>query len=141
MNGTFTEDLASAAANCSYFISHGDTFSNNHADIAGGILYSSDLLSTRMACGTDATVSAFDPQCHAWDDNNNTVGDLTIPISSVVGIGGYGSKAAFDPARIQLGSASSVSIDYFSDGMTKLPVPEISVIDQAGSTVTTGTAV
>lgn len=117
-------------------------FSNNHAAIAGGIIYSTDLSSTNMSCGLDLQLAANDTNCHAWDNSNNTVGNIanltSLATSHLVGYGGFGATSAFLPNAVSLSGASRMSINYISDGSSTLPIPRITVLDQAGNTITSG---
>lgn len=68
----------------------------------------------------------------AWD-SNNTVGDVdeTATSEALSYVGGYGRGAASLPSSVQLDGKESSTIYYTSDGVSRLPMPVITVLDQA----------
>ena len=128
--------LAALAGNCSYFISTANNFSGNHADVAGAVLYSTNISSMQLSCSLNSKVMDPGTSCPNWDDSNvpgNTVGSNALV--------GYGPGLAFPPAGICFDGVDSrnhsTQISYISDGTTNVPVPVVSVLDQAGSLVKT----
>ncbi len=124
--------LAALAGNCSYFVSTANTFGGNHADIAGAVIYSTNVTSMQLSCAADLKVQNPGTDCPAWSSSSlpaNTIG--------AEGVVGYGPGLAFPPAAVTFGSSASNSrqISYISDGSTKVPMPVVNVLDQAGNTV------
>ena len=132
MSGNSTVSLAARASNCSYFISQNDAITSNHANSAGAVMFSTNMSSTDIRCNGNSALQQSGQGCTAWGSSNNSVGD---PTSDVVG---YGPGLAFPPASVRLGGKASASLQYVSDGASKLAVPFISVLDQAGTIVTAG---
>ncbi len=124
--------MADLAGNCSFFISSANSFSGNHADVAGAVIYSTNVSSMQLSCAADLVLQSPSSDCLEWTSNSlpaNTVG--------AQGIVGYGPGLAFPPARVIFGASanSSEQISYISDGSTKVPVPVVKVLDQAGNKV------
>lgn len=125
-------DLAALAGTCSYFIANANNFSGNHADIAGGVLYSSNITTTQLACNPNGSMQTPGTDCMQWSTTSfpgNTVG--------AEGVVGYGPGLAFPPAEMIFGGSSSNhrQISYISDGSSRVPMPLVNVLDQAGNTV------
>ena len=125
-------DLAAMAGNCSFFICNSNDFSGNHADIAGGVIYSSNITTMQLTCATEAGLQTQGTDCTEWTSSGpsaNTIG--------AQGISGYGPGLAFPPAGVMLGGSmnNSQHISYISDGSAKLAVPIINALDQAGNIV------
>ena len=94
-------DLAALAGVCSYFMASANNFSGNHADIAGGVLYSTNISSMQLACGADQGTQNSSTDCIQWSNGDlpaNTVGAATIV--------GYGPGLAFPPAGMVFGGSS-----------------------------------
>lgn len=124
--------LATMAGNCSYFVSTANSFSGNHANVAGAVIYSTNVTSMQLSCSASLEFQDPGKDCPAWSSSSfpaNTVG--------AEGTIGYGPGLAFPPAGIALGGSSTIAqqLSYISDGSTKIPMPEVSVLDQAGNTV------
>ena len=124
--------MAALAGNCSYFISTANNFSGNHADVAGAVIYSSNISSMQLMCSADLDTQDPSADCPQWDTTSfpaNTVG--------AEGIVGYGPGLAFPPAAVTFSGSVSNSrqISYISDGSTRVPVPTVNVLDQAGNVV------
>ena len=124
--------LAALAGNCSYFISTANNFSGNHADVAGAVIYSSNISSMQLKCSADLDTQDPSADCPQWDTTSfaaNTVG--------AEGITGYGPGLAFPPAAVTFSGSlnNSQQISYISDGSTRVPVPIVNVLDQAGNVV------
>ena len=122
-------DLAALAGTCSYFVANVNNFSGNHADIAGGVMYSSNISTTQLACTTNGSQQTPSTGCMQWSTLSNTVG--------AEGVVGYGPGLAFPPAEMIFGGSSSNhrQISYISDGSSRVPMPLVNVLDQAGNTV------
>lgn len=127
--------MAALAGNCSYFISTANNFGGNHADVAGAVLYSTNISSMQLTCTSDSSIQSPGASCPSWDSASlpaNTVGSRAVA--------GYGPGLAFPPAGICFDGADARShtaqISYISDGITDVPVPVVSVLDQAGNKVT-----
>ncbi len=124
--------MAALAGNCSYFVSTANNFSGNHADLAGAVIYSSNISSMQLLCSADLDTQDPSADCPQWDTTSfpaNTVG--------AQGIVGYGPGLAFPPAAVTFsGSVNNTKqISYISDGSTRVPVPIVNVLDQAGNKV------
>ena len=123
-------ELAALAGNCSYLITTNNSFGGNHADIAGAVMYSTNISSMQLACAAGPQDPRTD--CPEWSD-------VGVPANTVGGAGivGYGPGLAFPPAGIIFSGNSSVSkqISYISDGSSRLPLPAVNVLDQAGNVV------
>ena len=122
-------ELAALAGNCSYFISAANTFTGNHANIGGAVMYSTNVTSMQLSCTADLDPQSPSTDCLQWNSNSlpaNTVG--------AEGAAGYGPGLAFPPAAIVFGGTTRTSqqISYISDGSTKVPMPTVNVLDQAG---------
>ena len=143
-------DLAALAGNCSYFISTANAFGGNHANIAGGVIYSSNVNSMRLSCTAaeeDHSPSLDCPEWHSSSGSSNSDGGSSdgsgsssmFPANTVgaAGIVGYGPGLAFPPAAVVFSSSgnNSMQMRYISDGSTDVPVPAINVLDQAGNKV------
>ena len=125
--------MAALAGNCSFFISTANNFSGNHADVAGAVIYSSNVSSMQLSCTADLDAQDPSVDCPQWGSSSqlaNTVG--------TEGTVGYGPGLAFPPAAVTFnGSANnSEQISYISDGSTTVPMPIVIVLDQAGNKVT-----
>ncbi len=115
-------ELAHAAGTCSYFNSSADAFQNNQATAAGAVLFSTDAKSTAIYC--QSTISPQDHEdCPEWG--------RTAP--NLLGHGGYGPGLAFPAASILLNGTSdyNATLPYISDGISKLALPTVTVLDQA----------
>jgi len=124
--------MAALAGNCSFFISTANNFSGNHADVAGAVIYSSNISSMQLMCSADLDTQDPSADCPQWDTTSfpaNTVG--------AEGITGYGPGLAFPPAAVTFSGSlnNSQQISYISDGSTRVPVPIVNVLDQAGNVV------
>ncbi|DBA90089.1 TPA: hypothetical protein ACH3X1_003408 [Trebouxia sp. C0004] len=124
--------MAALAGNCSYFISTANNFSGNHADVAGAVIYSSNVSSMQLLCSADLDTQDPSTDCPEWLTSSfpaNTVG--------AEGIMGYGPGLAFPPAVVTFSETfnNSKKISYISNGSTKVPVPIVNVLDQAGNKV------
>ena len=115
-------ELAQAAATCSYFNSSADAFQDNRATAAGAVLFSTDANSTAIYC--QSSISPLDHEdCPEWGRTApNTLGPV-----------GYGPGLAFPAASILLNGSSDYSetLPYISDGISKLALPTVTVLDQA----------
>ena len=125
--------MAALAGNCSFLISSANNFSGNHADVAGGVIYSTNVSSMQLSCTADLDAQDPSVDCPQWGSSSqlaNTVG--------TEGTVGYGPGLAFPPAAVTFnGSANnSKQISYISDGSTTVPMPTVIVLDQAGNKVT-----
>lgn len=125
-------NLAALAGNCSFFISTANAFSGNHANIAGAVIFSTNLSSMQLTCAADSALQLPGTDCSLWTSSTsraNTVG--------ADGIVGYGPGLAFPPAKIAFGGSASESaqINYISDGSSDVHMPLVTVLDQAGNTV------
>lgn len=125
-------ELAALAGTCSYFIASANKFSGNHADIAGGVLYSTNISSMQLACEADEGTHNPSTDCIEWSN-----GQLPANTVGADGIVGYGPGLAFPPAGMVFGGSSSnfKQTSYISDGSSRVPMPLVSVLDQAGNTV------
>ena len=125
-------NLAALAGNCSFFISTANAFSGNHANVAGAVIFSTNLSSMQLTCAADSALQIPGSDCSLWTSSNspaNTVG--------AEGIIGYGPGLAFPPAKVAFGGNASASaqINYISDGSSDVPMPLVTVLDQTGNTV------
>ncbi|DBA73772.1 TPA: hypothetical protein ACH3X2_009743 [Trebouxia sp. C0005] len=115
-------ELAQAAGSCSYFNSSADAFQDNRATAAGAVLFSTDANSTAIYC--QSTISPQDHQdCPEWGQTApNTLGPV-----------GYGPGLAFPAASILLDGNPDYNtiLPYISDGISKLALPTVTVLDQA----------
>ena len=85
--------LASLAGNCSYFLAAANTFSTNHANVAGAVIYSTNVTAMAVCCTNNQTQRPGG-NCPEWNADGasaNTVG------SGAVGLQGYGPGLAFQP--------------------------------------------
>ena len=136
-------DLAALAGNCSYFICTANAFEGNHANIAGGVIYSSDVNSMRLSCTAAEEDHSPSLDCPDWysssNSSSNSSSSSVFPANTVgaSGIVGYGPGLAFPPATVVFSSSgnSSTEMRYISDGSTRVPVPVVNVLDQAGNKV------
>ena len=125
-------ETAALAGNCSYLISTANNFGGNHAGVAGAVLFSTNVSSMQLACDSTSSIQSPGLSCSNWDDPTfpaNTVGSSTLE--------GYGPGLAFPPAGICFNGVDTrdhtTQISYISDGVTKVPVPAVTVLDQAGT--------
>ncbi len=123
--------LATLAGNCSYFLATANTFNSNHANVAGAVIYSTNVTAMTVGCMTNQTQ---DPgqDCPGW--NADAASANTVGAGAVVG---YGPGLAFPPHSLILGgnSTNSPHISYISDGSTSIPMPLVNALDQAGNVV------
>ena len=117
-------DLAEQSQDCSALTHSTNSYRSNFAAVAGGVIFSTDLPSSRVACDPNLPASSSPLGCTAPDWMDNQVGPQ-----------GYGFGMAFPPAQILVQSDDFLS--YASDGKTQLPM-RISVVDQGNTTVTSG---
>jgi len=115
-------ELAKAAGTCSYFNSSADSFQDNRATAAGAVLFSTDANSTAIYC--QSTILPQDHEdCQEWGRTApNTLGPV-----------GYGPGLAFPAASILLDGNPDYNntLPYISDGISKLALPIVTVLDQA----------
>jgi len=115
-----------AAGTCSYFNSSADNFQDNRATAAGAVIFSTDATSTAIYC--QSTISPQDHEdCPEWGQTApNTLGSV-----------GYGSGLAFPAASILLDGNPdyNATLPYISDGISKLALPTVTVLDQAKHSV------
>ena len=137
--------LAQLAGNCSYFISAANAFGGNHADIAGAVIFSSNVSSMQLSCNADEGSHEPSMDCSDWSSSgsNSSGGSsssssyLAVNTVGAGGIPGYGPGLAFPPAEVIFTTSgnSSMRTDYISDGSTNVPIPAVQVLDQAGTKV------
>ena len=118
--------LAHAAGTCSYFNSSADTFEGNQAAAAGAVIFSTDAKSTGIYC-TNGTAPKDHKDCPGW-------GTTAL---NMLGAVGYGPGLAFPAASILLDGNPdyNTTLSYISDGVTKLTLPTVTVLDQAQHSV------
>ena len=123
--------LATLAGNCSYFLAVANTFTSNHANWAGAVIFATNVSTVAVSCINNQTQ---DPgqDCPEW--NADLASANSVGADPVVG---YGPGLAFPPSSLVLGgnSTGSSHISYISDGITKLPMPSFNALDQAGNVV------
>ena len=117
-------DSAAQSYDCSTLTHSANSYISNNAKYAGGVLFSTDLNSSRLTCSPDAIASNNQTECSApvWLDN-------------VVGSQGYGPGLAFPPKQIQV--VAEPFLSYVSDGTGKINM-SITVMDAADTVVTSG---
>ena len=113
---------------CSYLATHTDIYEGNQAGVAGGVIYSTDAPTTWLHC-QDSSAPIHSMGCSEWTQENPN--GLTPSTSGL----GYGPEVAFPAQNITLASNPNEIIKYISDGISPLPLPPISLIDQAGQFV------
>lgn len=153
--------LAPELGSCSLLAAQGNVFQGNHADLAGGLVYATDLETVKFSCSAglseaqmmQASWSALLSPCSAW--LGNWVGQpapwtqvvsaqsfFGIPSGTTPGqqtdIIGYGATAASPPFELRLSTPEqSLLGSYASNGQSKLEFM-VNVYDQTGNVVTPG---
>lgn len=124
-------ELAALAGNCSYLITSNNSFHGNHANIAGAVMYSTNISSMQLSCAAGPQDPTID--CPEWG------GGMGGPPNTVGGAGivGYGPGLAFPPAEIEFNGFNGMhrQISYISDGSSRVPLPVVNVLDQAANVV------
>lgn len=130
-------NLAALAGNCSYFISQANSFGGNHANVAGAVIFSSNVSSMQLSCNADQDIHDPSLDCPDWSSSSSSSRVFSANTVGAAGIAGYGPGLAFPPARIVFSGSSNntVEMNYISDGSTDVPVPAVNVLDQAGNKV------